>query len=165
MVDVRVNLITDRGCMSEITRHRVASFNIESTRFVNYKRGVEFILPIEFYDIHDNFKHLTHMNPYVKEVQDFKSHKDYMTGFTWKMAMERAEEYYKQMIAYGAAPQLARSVLPNSLKTNIIMKTNLRDWINIFKLRTSSGAHPQMNALMKDLKEQFKKRIPIIFDV
>ena len=114
-----------------------------STRYVNYKEGVEFILPIEFYK--ENIKNAYNYN-------------------IWLVHMKRCEIAYKEMIEKGCAPQLARSVLPNSLKTNIIMKTNLRDWINIFKLRTASGAHPQMKALMNDLLKQFKERIPIIFD-
>jgi len=152
MVDVRVELITDRGCMSEITRHRHASFNIESTRYVNYKRIVEFILPMEFYDDYDKYNGIPLLS-------------DSKIIHMWGTAMERCEQAYKYLIMQGCSPQLARSVLPNSLKTKIIMKANLREWLHIFKLRTSSGAHPQMKALMKDLKEQFRTRIPVIFDV
>ena len=141
MVDVQVELITSRGVMAEITRHRICSFNIESSRFCNYKDGFNVILPIEFYN--DN---------------------NIILYDEWFESMINSEKSYQRMVEYGSSPQLARDVAPNALKTNIIMKTNIRDWVNIFKLRTEKGSHPQMIELMTNLKKQFQERIPIIFD-
>lgn len=144
MVNVQVELITDRAILAEITRHRLCSFNVESQRYCNYKNGIDVILPIEFYDI--------------------SSEKTSFLYDEWMKAMINSEKSYQSMINVGAQPQLARSVLPNSLKTSIIMSCNLRQWLCIFDLRKSSGAHPMMRFLMEDLSEQFKTAIPVIFD-
>jgi len=153
MVDVRVKLVTDRGVMSEITRHRLASFNIESTRYVNYKDGITVVMPVGL--------------RYYKDIKDLYSkegNEQYQRYQSFRRAIINAEEAYIEMLDAGCAPQIARSVLPNALRTTIIMKANLRNWLHIFKLRCSSGAHPQMQLLMKDLRDKFRERIPVIFD-
>ena len=78
--------------------------------------------------------------------------------------MAAVEAMYEDLIECNWSPQQARSVLPNSLKTEIVMTANLREWMHIFKLRTSKAAHPQMKELMKPLLAEVKKRVPIIFD-
>ena len=78
--------------------------------------------------------------------------------------MENAEQEYNELRSLGATPQEARSVLPNSLKTEIIVTYNLREWRHFFKLRCSTKAHPQMREVAIPLLAEFKKIIPIIFD-
>ena len=78
--------------------------------------------------------------------------------------MQHAEEHYLRMIEHGATPQEARSVLPNSLKTEVMMTANLREWRHFLKLRTSKAAHPQIREVAIPLLEELKKRIPVIFD-
>ena len=78
--------------------------------------------------------------------------------------MEASERAYNQLIELGATPQEARTVLPNSLKTEIVMTYNIREWRHFFKLRCSKGAHPQMREIAIPLLKEFQKRIPVLFD-
>lgn len=148
---INVRFICDRGVTHEIVRHRLASFVQESTRYCNYANGkdIEFITPNWFEKYEDAG---------YKE-QDPPSDFD-----IWHNQMEEAERAYNELINLGWSPQQARSVLPNSLKTEIVVGANIREWRHIFKLRTASGAHPQMRELMCPLLKEFKQRIPIIFD-
>jgi thymidylate synthase (FAD) len=68
------------------------------------------------------------------------------------------------LVKFGATPQEARSVLPNSLKTEVIMTANLREWRHFFRLRTSKAAHPQMREVTIPLLEELKTKIPVVFD-
>ena len=124
-VDITFRIVTDRGVMCELTRHRMASYAIESSRYCNYKdKDIEFIKPvclIEEYN--DNFD-----TPYE----------------LWLEHMKQSEEYYKHFISCGYSPQIARSVLPNSLKTEICVKFNMRSFRNFVMLRTAKAAHPDM---------------------
>ena len=81
-----------------------------------------------------------------------------------KKTIEQIEESYNELIKLGATPQEARSILPNSLKTEIVMTMNLREWRHFFKLRTSRGAHPQMREIAIPLLQKFKEMIPIVFE-
>lgn len=139
-----VRFVCDRGVSHEIVRHRTASFAQESTRYVNYANGVyggnlTFIKPLFWEDGSDQY-------------------------VDWKSACLIAEQHYNDLIEKGAKPQEARSVLPNSIKTEIIMTANLREWRHFFKLRTSIAAHPQMREITVPLLEQLKQTIPVIFD-
>ncbi|KPJ64340.1 MAG: thymidylate synthase [Syntrophobacter sp. DG_60] len=141
---VTVRVICDRGISHELVRHRIASYTQESTRFCNYSKGrfgneITVIKPC-FWD------------------DDSKEYK------IWENAMENAEKAYMELIKLGAKPEEARSVLPNSLKTEIVITMNLREWRHFFKLRTSKRAHPQMREIATALLQEFKKKIPIVFD-
>ena len=78
--------------------------------------------------------------------------------------MQKIEDTYNEMVAMGAKPQEARSILPNSLKTEIIVTMDLREWRHFFKLRTAERAHPQMREVAYMLLEEMKKRIDVVFD-
>ena len=78
--------------------------------------------------------------------------------------MKKIEDSYNFLIDKGVKPQEARSLLPNSLKTEIIVTMNLREWRHFFKLRTTSRAHPQMREVACAILDEFKKRVPVIFD-
>jgi len=139
-VSATVKLITNRGVMAELTRHRLCSFSIESTRYVRYDNNMEFIRPVWW-------------NNWSGEERN-----------VWENAMTNAESAYRFLIEHGSRPEQAREVLPNALKTEIIMTANLREWRHIFKLRTGKKAHPQIRALMFDVLDGFKKEIPVLFD-
>lgn len=93
--------------------------------------------------------------PFVTESQQDK---------IWFWAMANAERYYMKLIENGWVPQEARSILPNSLKTEIVITANFREWRLILKQRTSKAAHPQMRELMVPLLEKLSDNIPVIFD-
>lgn len=129
--NVTVKFVVDRGISHEIVRHRTASFSQESTRYCNYGGGVTFIKPPFF------------------EGMEFVQ---------WLNAVEFAEHTYTLLIAKGAKPQEARAVLPNSVKTEIIMTANIECWKHFFDLRTAAGVHPQMKQIVEPLKAEFIER-------
>lgn len=141
-----VRFICDRGVSHELVRHRLASFSQESTRYCNYSGEVAFIMPCFFKQCLTDTENV------------------YPAYVLWKDAMLSSEDTYKEMLKQGASPQEARSVLPNSTKTEVVMTANLREWRHILKLRTSKAAHPQMRELMCPLLDDLKASIPVIFD-
>ena len=168
---ISVKFTCDRGVSHELVRHRIASFAQESTRYVDYsdeqKNGadIQFILPpwvdeIQL-GIHDS-KLIAKQFAEIPEEQEFTD-KDY-NELVFLNAMATAEISYQSLLKRGWKPQEARAVLPNSLKTEINMACNLREWRHFFKLRCSTAAHPQMVQLTKPLLAEFKQQIPIIFD-
>lgn len=146
-----VRFVCDRGVTHEIVRHRLASYSQESTRYCDYNGGhVAFIIP-----------------PWVDvRPGEYSGCVPQMTPqeFGWFSAMEAAEHTYKALREQGWRPEQARSVLPNSLKTEIVMTANLREWRHFFKLRTSAAAHPQMREVAIPLLAAMKERVPVIFD-
>ncbi len=141
---VSARIICDRGVSHEIVRHRIASYSQESTRYCNYckdKFGNEltFIKPVFWDENSDEYK-------------------------IWFDVMKNIEDQYMQLIGKGVSPQEARSILPNSLKTEIVVTMNLREWRHFFKLRASSAAHPQMREIAVEMLQEFQRRIPILFD-
>lgn len=140
----------DRGVSHEIVRHRIASYAMESTRYVNYskKDGITVIAP-------DALKLEEKRLIYVDSYD------------SWYKAMLEAEEYYLKMICRGYSPQEARSVLPTSTKTELVMTTNLREWRHFFKLRaigTTGNPHPQIMEVTIPLLRECKEKIPVVFD-
>lgn len=136
-------ITTDRGVSHELVRHRLASYAQESTRYCNYGKNkfnneLTFIKPVEI-DISKN---------------EFK---------IWKSAMEAAEESYLTMIEEKVKPENARSVLPNSLKTEVVMKCNWRELLHMLDLRTSAAAHPDIRYVMNMIKDVFMENIPELF--
>lgn len=151
-----VKFTVDRGFSHELVRHRIASFAQESTRFCNYNKNkfgneISVICPMGGILL-DNKTNSLSGNDINKLVNE------------WSAAMEDAERHYLKMIEMGATPQIARSVLPNSLKTEITITANYREWRNFFKLRIQYSAHPAMREVTIPLLNTLKKRIPIIFD-
>ena len=139
-----VKFIIDRGVSHEIVRHRLASYSQESTRYCNYSKegfGGE-ITVIEPCYLH-----------YGSKAYD-----------EWEYACQRAELAYFNMLCYGLSPQEARAVLPNSLKTEVVMTANIREWRHFFKLRCSPKAHPQMREVATRLLAAVKEKIPVCFD-
>ena len=141
---ITVRVICDRGVSHEIVRHRLASYTQESTRYCNYTKG--------------KFgSEITVIEPCFWSADDEKYK-------VWKQTVEQIEAGYNRLIDLGATPQEARSVLPNSLKTEIVVTMNLREWRHFFTLRTSPAAHPQMREVAIPMLKEFKRIIPVIFD-
>lgn len=155
--NITVKFICDRGVSHELVRHRLCSFAQESTRYCNYGNDehITFIIPC-WLDIPEGIDR----EIYSKHTVDTP-----LAVSEWMRAMNFSESIYNELIHLaGWQAQQARSVLPNSVKTEINVSTNIRDWRHIFKLRTSKAAHPQMRELMIPLLAEFKSRIPILFD-
>jgi len=152
---ITIKIICDRGVTHEIVRHRLAAYSQESTRYCNYKGGVTFIIP-----------------PWVSiepgEYFDHKKSSDQTKGDAetcWFNTMLLLEESYKSLLRVDKwSPQQARSVLPNSLKTEIVVTTNIREWRHILKLRTSNAAHPQMQEIMIPILKKFQELMPTLFN-
>ena len=138
--DITVRIITNRGVLQELARHRLVSLAVESSRYCNYKnKDMEFIRPV------------WKMN--TEEKQYFMK------------TCQQAEMHYKMMMTrYNWSPQQAREVLPNSLKTEIVLKCNIREFRLILKLRCSKQAHPQFRALALSMLKEFYRRCPVIFE-
>ncbi len=141
---ITVRLITDIGVYKDLTRHRIASFAIESTRYCNYSKGKfgseitvmeppELVPGTEAYDI-------------------------------WMKCMTDIETAYNTLAAQGYKADVCRMVLPHSTKASVIMTANLREWRHIFKLRTAKAAHPTVRRIMAKVLSEFQRQIPIIFD-
>lgn len=141
-----VKFICDRGVSHEIVRHRVASYAQESTRYCNYSKGnvgdVTFIRPCFFTE-------------------------NSVEMDNWVDSCMKAEQLYKDFILIGRTPQEARSILPNSLKTEVVMTANLREWRHFLSLRAcgSTGKpHPQMLEVAVPLLKELRERVPVVFD-
>ena len=136
-----VKFTTNRGVTHELVRHRVASFGQESTRYVKYD-NVEFVRPVWWAK-----------KPLGQKV--------------WTAAMKVTEWAYRALLKIGWLPEEARDVLPNALKTEIVVTANYREWRHILKLRaigTTGKPHPQMRALMLPLLAEFKEKLPAVFE-
>ena len=168
-----VKFICDRGVSHELVRHRIASFAQESTRYCNYSKGdhITFIIPpwltieeqILVSEEDETFISLPGIH-ILNEQRELVGLPDNSASNLWIVNMIMSEIHYNHLTDYKWSPQQARSVLPNSLKTEINVSANLREWRHIFKQRVATGAHPQMRELMCPLLDAFKRDIPIIFD-
>ena len=154
--NIHVKIICNRGLTHELVRHRLLliSFAQESTRYCDYskdKHGNEItvIIPLKFKDF---FR-----TPNTTEIVNEQF-------LTWMDTMKYIEKSYFKLRKLGISPQVARGVLPIDLKTEINISTNPTAWRHIFKLRTSEYAHPQIREMMRNILDDFKEKIPIIFD-
>lgn len=151
-----VRFTVDRGVSHELVRHRIASFAKESTRYVNYS--------LDRYGNEINVIHIEKGITLYKKMNNMDANTIAAVIEEWERAMEDAEKHYMKMIELGATPQIARSVLPSSTKTELVITANYREWRAFFKLRISATAHPQMREITIPLLEELKKRLPVIFD-
>jgi thymidylate synthase (FAD) len=140
---ITVKFVCDRGISHEIVRHRMAAYAQESTRYCNYAD-----------DKFDN----------QIAVVDIGKHMSLDSLVEWTQAMADAEKHYFKLLELGNKPEIARSVLPNSLKTEIYCTYNLREWRHFFRLRTAPTAHPQMREITIPLLKEFKSLVPVVFD-
>jgi thymidylate synthase (FAD) len=138
-VSITVKFICDRGVSHEIVRHRIASYAQESTRYCDYSGEVTFIKPCFWEEGSSEYNN-------------------------WDQGCLFAETIYKNLRKLGASPQEARAVLPNSVKTELVVTMNLREWRHFFKLRCDKTAHPQMRELTIPLLCELHSYLPEIFD-
>lgn len=137
---VTVRFITNRGVTHELVRHRLCAYCQESTRYVNYNnRGMEFIRPVWW----DNWS---------EEKRR-----------VWSDSVAQAEQAYIRLMEMHTPAQEAREILPNSLKTEIVVTANIREWRHIFRVRCSKNSHPQMRSLMRECLKDFQTRFPVLF--
>ncbi|GHV11430.1 thymidylate synthase [Clostridia bacterium] len=140
---ITVRIICDRGVSHELVRHRIASYSQESTRYCNYAK--------------DKFGgELTFIKPCFWE-DDSEAMK------IWRGQMAETERMYLKLIQSKIPPEEARTILPNSLKTEIIVTMNLREWRHFFRLRTSPKAHPQMREIAIPLLAEMRTLLPVVF--
>jgi len=131
-----IQLVTDRGITHELVRHRIASYAQESTRYVTYGNiGV----------IRPSFE-----TPGAEKV--------------WLDLCQASEIAYTKLLDMGEKPQMARSVLPTSLKTEIVMSANFREWRHVLRLRTARSAHPDIRRLMNLCFSILLREAPIVFE-
>lgn len=139
-----VRFICDRGVSHEIVRHRIAAYCQESTRYCNYSKE-------------DFGSEITVIKPFY-----WDENSDAMCE--WRSAMRLAESHYFSLLNFGATAQEARAVLPNSIKTEVVMTADLREWRHFLRLRTAPAAHPQMRQIAKMLAALLKERYPVFFE-
>lgn len=141
---ITVRFICDRGISHELVRHRMASYCQESTRYCNYGKGK--------YE-----SEITVIEPcyFPQDTEEYG---------LWRHSCQEAEDCYMDMLGLGCSPQEARAVLPNSLKTEVVMTANMREWRHFLKLRCSKAAHPQMRELAIELLRKLKDTVPVLFD-
>ena len=154
---VTVRFVIDRGVSHELVRHRLCAFSQESTRYCNYaKKGVCFVIP-PWIDLPAG----EYGDAVVVQVASDLSRPK--STVVWLTAIAQSAIHYETLLSSGWQPQQARSVLPNSLKTEIVVTANAREWRHIFVLRTAKAAHPQMLEVMVPLLKQFANRSPALF--
>ena len=142
-ISLTFKIVCDRGVTHEIVRHRLASYSQESSRYCDYSN--------------DKFgNELTFIKPcfWTEDDENF---------LLWKNTMAQLEKTYLEMRKNGARPEQARSILPNSLKTEIFMTCNLREWRHFLKLRTAQRAHPQMREVALKIYKILNEKLPILF--
>lgn len=143
---ISVRVICDRGVSHELVRHRIASYSQESTRYCSYGK--------------DKFGgELTFIRPPWVSIDNPEG-----TDYLWWSAMKGAEDTYLALLKIGWTPEQARSVLPNSLKTEVVVTMNLREWRHFFRLRCAPAAHPQMRQIANMLLNGFREAVPVVFD-
>lgn len=139
-----VRFTCDRGVSHEIVRHRLAAYCQESTRYCNYSK--------------DGFgNEITVIKPCFWD-------EDSNEMCEWRSAMRFAESHYLSLLRFGATPQEARSVLPNSLKTEVVMTADMREWRHFIRLRCAPAAHPDMRVVARLLYDLLKSTYPVFFE-
>lgn len=141
---VTIRMTCDVGVYKDLTRHRIASFSIESTRYCNYGK--------------DKF------NSEVKFMKPCNIDEGTEVYKLWKNTCENIEKNYIEMSKLGAAPDELRMILPHSTAAEVTMTANIREWKHILLLRTSNHTHPSIRQLLIPLLLYFKKVMPEIFE-
>ena len=156
---VTVHFVCDRGVSHEFVRHRVFSFAQESTRYCNYSKDkfgneLTFIIP-RWLSLSNGSYTYDYPNGFTKDGSKWDSKLELNT---FLLSLVRSEATYLELIEQGWTPQQARAVLPNSLKTELVMTGFVSDWENFFKLRDAGSAHPQARELAHPLHMEFLRR-------
>lgn len=140
---VTVRIYDDIGSYKDLTRHRFASFSVESTRYCSYDK-----------DKYGN--EISFINPvYIEDKEMYE---------TWKKSMEEIEKSYLKMKKLGATTDMCRLILPHSTAAEYTMTANIREWKHIFSLRANNHVHPSIRQVMIPLLKYFKEQMPEIFE-
>ena len=140
---ITIRMVCDIGVYKDLTRHRIASFSIESTRYCNYGK-----------DKFDNqIKFIKPCNIESGEIYAF-----------WANEMQNIEHTYQEMSKLNCTPDQMRMILPHSTAAEVTMTANIREWRHILELRCSKAAHPAIRQLLIPLLLKFKEDIPELFD-
>jgi len=131
-----LRIVCDRGVSHELVRHRLASFSQESTRYCRYGGDIAFIEPPGLDDD---------------------------SRYVWERSILIAEGAYKHLLELGQRPEIARSVLPNALKTEVVITANFREWLHILGLREAPAAHTQMREVMGIARQALCLICPEVF--
>ena len=164
----------DRGVSHELVRHRLCSFAQESTRFCRYSKDkfggeITVILPYFLRNLSEEHR-LMLLDIFYGKVdlkEDWKPTPSEIFYARWYDACSTAEREYINLLDLGCTPEEARTVLPMSLKTDIVMTANMREWRQIFKLRAAGEygkPHPQMLEVMVPLLNECKMKLPALFE-
>ncbi len=140
---VTVRIYDDLGSYKDLTRHRFASFSVESTRYCSYDK--------------DKFgNEIAFMNPiYIEDKEMYE---------LWKDTMQKIEENYVKMKELGATTDMCRELLPHSIAAEYTMTANIREWKHVLSLRANDHVHPSIRQVMIPLLKYFKEQMPEIFD-
>ena len=139
---VTIRMYCDIGVYKDLTRHRFASFSIESTRYCSYDK-----------DKYGN--EIKCINPsYIEDKEIYAE---------WKKSMEDMEKHYMKMKELGASTDMCRLALPHSTAAEVTMTADIREWKHILELRTSNKAHPAIRQLLIPLLKYFQQEMPEIF--
>ena len=153
---VTMRFINDRGVSHEEVRHRIASFGQESTRYCNYSKE-KFDGEVTYIDIERGMELDATVNRLPSDVK--------LTIIReWMQACLDAEEHYMNMLKLGATPQIARSVLNSSTKTEICITMNFREWRHFIRLRNDPTAHPQMREVAQQALDMLYEKYPVFFE-
>lgn len=165
-----VHFVCDRGILAEFTRHRIFSFSAESTRYCNYSRDkfgneVTFIKPCWVDVPEGKYTNISKQSPEDGEYKQIMLHENNINAYPLTTTPEGrflwhclwSEHDYFDLLEQGWTPQQARAVLPNALKTELVMTGFISDWRYFFSLRNATSAHPQAQELAKPLHEEFIK--------
>lgn len=161
-VSITVKFTCDRGVSHEVVRHRIASYAQESTRYCNYSKD-KFGSGVTYIDIRKGIDNDLAMQKALAEGTLTAENVNLIIN-EWFLACEDAEKHYLRMIELGASPNIARSVLNNSTKTEINVTMNLREWRAFFKLRVADTAHPQMREVTIPLLQELNILVPVVFE-
>ena len=153
---VTLRFINDRGVSHEEVRHRIASFGQESTRYCNYSTD-KFNGEVTYIDIERGMELDATVSKLPFEVKLAIIHE-------WMVACLDAERHYLRMLELGATPQIARSVLNNSTKTEICITMNFREWRHFIRLRNDPTAHPQMREVAQQVLDMLYEKYPVFFE-
>lgn len=139
-----VKFTIDRAIANELVRHRICSFAQESTRYCSYNKNK--------------------FGNEIKVIVPDELEQDIVNYSIWYESCLHAENAYMALLSNNVKAEIARDVLPLSTATEILVTANIREWRQIFRLRTSAFAHPQMRSIMRDLLSELKTKIPVLFD-
>lgn len=152
--NISLRFVCDRGVTHELVRHRIASYSQESTRYCNYSND-KFGNEIKVIDLATGFQY------------DLNNPQDLAKYEEWMAAMEDAERHYMRMLDLGATPQEARSVLPTSTKTEIVVTMNVREWRHFLEMRwvgVAGTPHPQIGEVAGQAYVILSTHYPLLFE-